>query len=330
VTGRRVHSRTGLSFTELDFGSGPIGNFAGAVPEEQAQAAVDAAWECGVRVFDTAPHYGVGLAERRLGRALAGRPRDEYVLTTKVGRLLVPDPDGAGRRDDQGFDVPADWRREWDFSRDGVRRSLEESLQRLGLDRIDLVLVHDPDEHEDVARREAIPALIELREQGVVRAVGAGMNQAEMLARFVRDTDVDIVLVAGRWTLLDRTAGEELLPLALERGVGVIAAAPFNSGVLATSEPSDETTFDYAPASADVLARARRLASVAAQAGVPLPAAALQFPLRHPAVLTVAAGFRSAREVREAVDNLAAPVPAGLWAELDAVVDDPARNPASP
>jgi D-threo-aldose 1-dehydrogenase len=323
VTGHRVHSRTGLRFTELDFGSGPIGNFGGAVPEEQAQATVDAAWDGGVRVFDTAPHYGVGLAERRLRQALARRPRDDYVLTTKIGRLLVPDPDGAGRRDDEGFEVPAAWRREWDFSRDGVRRSLEESLQRLGLDRVDVVLVHDPDEHEDVARREAIPALIELREQGVIRAVGAGMNQAEMLARFVRDTDVDVVLVAGRWTLLDRRAGEELLPLALERGVGVIAAAPFNSGVLATPAPAQGASFDYAPAPSDVLERVRRLGAVAAEAGVPLAAAALQFPLRHPAVLTVAAGFRSPAEVRQAVSALAVPLPDGLWAELDAAAGIP-------
>jgi len=324
----RVSARTDLRFSELCFGAAPIGNAFGAVSEDDARKAVDAAWEGGVRYFDTAPHYGLGLSERRLGRALASRPREEYLLSTKVGRLLVPDPAGAGRRD-LDFDVPADSHRVWDFSRGGVLRSLEGSLERLGVDRVDIVLVHDPDEHEDIARREAVPALIELREQGVVRAVGLGMNQAEMLARFVRDTDVDIVLVAGRWTVLDRRAGEELLPLALERGVGVIAAAPFNSGVLATSAPADGATFNYAPASADVLARARQLASVTAQAQVPLPAAALQFPLRHPAVLTVSAGFRSAREVRAAVDNLAVPVPDALWAELDAV-GSPAGSQASP
>jgi D-threo-aldose 1-dehydrogenase len=324
----RVSGRTRLRFSELCFGAAPIGNAFGAVSEDDARAAVGAAWEAGVRYFDTAPHYGLGLSERRLGRALAARPREEYVLSTKVGRLLVPDPAGAGRRD-QDFDVPADSRRVWDFSRDGVLRSLEGSLERLGVDRVDIVLVHDPDEHEDVARREAVPALIELREQGVIRAVGLGMNQAEMLTRFVRDTDIDVVLVAGRWTLLDRRAAKELLPLAHERGVGVIAGAPFNSGVLATSAPPDNATFGYAPASADVLARARRLASVASQADVPLPAAALQFPLRHPAVLTVAAGFRSAREVREAVDNLAVPVPDALWPELDAV-GTPAGSQASP
>jgi D-threo-aldose 1-dehydrogenase len=324
----RVSARTGLRFSELCFGAAPIGNAFGAVCDDDARAAVDAAWEAGVRYFDTAPHYGLGLSERRLGSALAARPREDYLLSTKVGRLLVPDPTAAGRRD-QEFDVPADSRRVWDFSRNGVLRSLEGSLERLGVDRVDIVLVHDPDEHEDVARREAVPALIELREQGVIRAVGLGMNQAEMLTRFVRDTDVDVVLVAGRWTLLDRRAGKELLPLALERGVGVIAGAPFNSGVLATSSPPDGATFGYVPASADVLARARRMASVAAQADVPLPAAALQFPLRHSAVLTVAAGFRSAREVREAVDNLAVRVPDALWAELD-VVGGPAGNQASP
>src|SRR3954447_16051566 len=285
---QRVHPRTGLRLSELCFGGAPIGNLFSAVTEDGARSAVDAAWDAGVRIFDTAPHYGLGLAERRLGRALAARPREEYLLSTKVGRLLVPDPAGAGRRDQQ-FDVPADSRRVWDFSRDGVLRSLEGSLERLGVDRVDLVLVHDPDEHEDVARREAVPALIELREQGVIRAVGVGMNQAPMLTRFVRDTDVDVVLVAGRWTLLDRRAGDELLPLALERGVGVLAAAPFNSGLLATPEPAEGATFDYRRVPPHRLALARRLASVAAANGVPLPAAALRFPLRSPAVLTVPA-----------------------------------------
>src|SRR3954462_14542432 len=312
---QRVHPRTGLRVSELCFGGAPIGNLFSEVTEDDARSAVDAAWDAGVRIFDTAPHYGLGLSERRLGRALASRPREEYLLSTQVGPLLVPDPAGAGRRD-LDFDVPADSHRVWDFSRDGVLRSLEGSLERLGVDRVDIVLVHDPDEPEDIARREAVPALIELREQGVIRAVGLGMNQAEMLTRFVRDTDIDVVLVAGRWTLLDQRAGKELLPLAHERGVGVIAGAPFNSGVLATSAPPDNATFGYAPASADVLARARRLASVASQADVPLPGAALPFPLLHPGVPTLAAGFRSAREGREAGDNLAVPVPAALWAEL--------------
>ena len=314
---QRLHPRTGLRLSELCFGAGPIGNLYSVVSDDDARAAIDAAWNAGVRVFDTAPHYGLGLSERRLGRALAGRPRQEYVLSTKVGRLLVPDPSGAGRRDDQGFDVPADHRRVWDFSRRGVLASLEASLERLGVDRVDLVLVHDPDEHEEAARREAVPALVELREQGVIRAVGVGMNQAEMLTRFVRETDVDVVLVAGRWTLLDRRAGESLLPPALERGVGVIAAAPFNSGLLATTTPGESATFDYGPVPADLLAAARRLASLTAEAGVPLPAAALQFPLRHPAVLGVATGLRSAEEVRQAVANLDVPVPETLWAELD-------------
>jgi D-threo-aldose 1-dehydrogenase len=316
---QRVHPRTGLRLSELCFGGAPIGNLFSAVTEDGARSAVDAAWDAGVRIFDTAPHYGLGLAERRLGRALAARPREDYLLSTKVGRLLVPDLSGAGRRDEQGFDVPADHRRVWDFSRGGVLASLEGSLERLGLDRVDVVLVHDPDEHEEVARREAIPALVELREQGVVRAVGVGMNQAAMLERFVRETDVDLVLVAGRWTLLDRSAGESLLPAALERGVGVIAGAPFNSGLLATQTPGEGGTFDYAPVPGDLLARARRLAAVTAGAGVPLPAAALQFALRHPAVLAVAAGLRSAEEVRQAAAHLAFAVPDALWAELDAV-----------
>src|SRR5437764_9697052 len=187
----RVSARTGLSFSELCFGAAPIGNAFGAVSEEDARAAVDAAWDGGVRYFDTAPHYGLGLSERRLGRALAGRPRDAYVLSTKVGRLLEPVP-GPHRLDTEGFAVPATHRRVWDFSRDGVMRSLEASIGRLRVDRVDVVYIHDPDRHYREALEGAYPALAELRGQGVVGAIGAGMNQADMLAGFARNTDMDV------------------------------------------------------------------------------------------------------------------------------------------
>ena len=232
-----------MQVSRYGFGAAPIGNLFSAVDDDTARASVDAAYEAGFRLFDTAPHYGLGLSERRLGAALAGRPRDSYTLSTKVGRLLVPSPDGG--RDDQGFDVPADVRRVWDFSRDGVRRSLEESLERLGLDAVDIVLIHDPDDHWEQAVSEAYPALAELRDQGVVKAVGVGMNQAGMLAAFVRETEVDLVMLAGRYTLLDQSGAEELLPLCEERGVSVLAAGAFNSGLLATHDPAG--TFDYAP-----------------------------------------------------------------------------------
>ncbi|MER5419648.1 aldo/keto reductase [Streptosporangium roseum] len=306
-----------LSVSEYGFGAAPIGNLFTAVSDAEAGAAVDAAYDAGFRLFDTAPHYGLGLSERRLGSALAGRPRDSYTLSTKVGRLLVPAPtDGPAGRDDQGFDVPADLRRVWDFSRDGVRRSLEESLLRLGLDAVDIVLIHDPDDHWEQAVSEAYPALAELRDQGVVKAVGVGMNQSEMLARFVRETGVDMVMLAGRHTLLDQSGEEELLPLCQERGVSVVAAGVFNSGLLATHDPAG--TYDYAPAPAPLLARARRIAAVCESHGVTLPQAALAFPLRHPAVASVVVGARSAAEVARNAALTARPVPEALWAELAA------------
>ncbi|MFI6541487.1 aldo/keto reductase [Nonomuraea sp. NPDC050547] len=300
-----------MKFPDFGLGGAPLGNLFTAVTDEQARATVDAAWEAGVRLFDTAPHYGLGLSERRLGAALAGR--DGYVLSTKVGRRLVPaDP----VRDDEGFDVVAAERRVWDFSRDGVRRSLEESLVRLGLDHVDVALIHDPDAHAGQALAEAYPALEELRAQGVVKAIGLGMNQWQVPARFVRDTDVDVVMLAGRYTLLDRS-GLPLLEACAAKGVKVLAAGVFNSGMLATDEPGG--TFDYQPASAPLLERARLLAEVCRRHGVTLPQAAMAFPARHPAVATVVLGARSADEVRRNAALWAEPVPEELWAELELV-----------
>ncbi|MFI6387800.1 aldo/keto reductase [Nonomuraea sp. NPDC050540] len=300
-----------MKFPDFGLGGAPLGNLFTAVTDEQARATVDAAWEAGVRLFDTAPHYGLGLSERRLGAALAGR--DGYVLSTKVGRRLVPaDP----VRDDEGFDVVAAERRVWDFSRDGVRRSLEESLVRLGLDHVDVALIHDPDAHAGQALAEAYPALEELRAQGVVKAIGLGMNQWQVPARFVRDTDIDVVMLAGRYTLLDRS-GLPLLEACAAKGVKVLAAGVFNSGMLATDEPGG--TFDYQPASAPLLERARLLAEVCRRHGVTLPQAAMAFPARHPAVATVVLGARSADEVRRNAALWAEPVPEELWAELELV-----------
>ncbi|GAA0841106.1 aldo/keto reductase [Streptosporangium amethystogenes subsp. fukuiense] len=304
-----------MQVSRYGFGAAPIGNLFSEVGEDVARAAVDAAYEAGIRLFDTAPHYGLGLSERRLGAALADRPRDSYTLSTKVGRLLVP-AEGPFGRDEQGFDVPADLRRVWDFSRDGVRRSLEESLARLGLDAVDIVLIHDPDDHWEQAVGEAYPALAELRDQGVVKAIGVGMNQAGMLARFVRETGVDMVMLAGRYTLLDQSGADELLPLCAGRGVSVLAAGVFNSGLLATHDPSG--TYDYAPAPGPLLERARRIAAVCDRHGVTLPQAALAFPLRHPAVATVVVGARSATEVTRNAALTACPVPEELWADLAA------------
>ncbi len=304
------------ALSRLGLGTSPLGNLFTEVTDREAGAVIDGAWDAGVRIFDTAPHYGLGLAEKRLGAALKDRPRDEFVLSTKVGRLLVPDPSGAGRLDDDGFVVPATTRRVWDFSADGVRRSLESSLDRLGLDRVDVVYLHDPDDHWEQAAGEALPALVELREQGVVGAIGAGMNQWQMLARFVRESTVDTVLLAGRYTLLEQPALAELLPLCAERGVDVVAAGLFNSGLLARQDVPDDATYDYRTAPADVVARARRIAAVCARHGTTLPAVALWFPFGHPAVTGALIGARSTAELRANIAAFAEPPPQGLWADL--------------
>jgi len=304
-----------VSVTEFSFGGAAIGNLFSEVTDDDARAAVDAAWDGGIRTFDTAPHYGLGLSERRLGAALRHRPRDEYVISTKVGRLLHPARPPYGR-DTEGFTVPADHVREFDFSADGMRRSLEASLTRLGMDRVDIALIHDPDDHGEQALREAYPALEKLREQGCVRVIGAGMNQAAMLTRFVIETDVDVVLVAGRYTLLDKSAADTLLPAALERGVAVIAAGVFNSGLLASPGPG--TTYDYQAAPDALVARAEHLERVCAGYGVPLRAAAARFPLTHPAVASVLIGARSAAEVTDALGLREVDIPAELWADLGA------------
>jgi D-threo-aldose 1-dehydrogenase len=299
--------------TALAFGGAPLGNLYAPIAEDVADATVDAAWDHGIRVFDTAPLYGHGLSERRLGRVLRERPRAEYALSTKVGRLLAP-----GRGSTDGFVIPATHHVEWDFSADGVRRSLDASLERLGLDRVDTVLIHDPDHHYRQALEQAYPALHELRAQGVVRAIGAGMNQAAMLTRFARETEMDVVLLAGRYTLLEQDALDDLLPACLERDVEVIAAGVFNSGLLARDRPPADATYNYAPAPPELVARAHRLADVCERHGVSLPAAALAFPGRHPAVATVLVGAREPAEVARNAELFARGVPDALWDELRA------------
>jgi D-threo-aldose 1-dehydrogenase len=232
------------------------------------------------------------------------------VVSTKVGRVLEPVAPPYGT-DTEGFAVKADHRRVFDFTADGISRSLSDSLTRLGLDYVDIALIHDPDSHGEQALREAYPALEKLRAQGCVRAIGVGMNQAAMLSQFVRATDIDVVLVAGRFTLLDQSAEAELLPAALERGVAVLAGGVFNSGLLAA--PVAGASYDYAAASADLVARARELESICARFGVPLRAAAARFPLLHPAVTSVLIGARSAAEITDALTLADLPIPAELW-----------------
>lgn len=309
--GQTPLGRRGVQVTRLGLGCAPIGNLFSAVSDVDAAATVDAAWVAGVRFFDTAPLYGHGLSEQRLGRALAQRDRDSYTLASKVGRLLRPP---MGKLPATIFvgapalvPTPA-------FSRDDVLRSIEESLIRLSVDRLDIVHVHDPDDHEDEALSGAFPALVRLREEGVIRAVGCGMNQAEMLERFVERVDLDCILLAGRYTLMDRRGADTLLPRCFERGVGVIVGGVFNSGLLAG--PDVNQTYDYAPAQEALVERARAMRSSCERHGVDLAAAAIQFAFNHPAVSSVVIGARSAAELRADVDAAHVSIPSALWEEL--------------
>lgn len=316
VDNQRPLGRGGLRVGPLGFGAAVIGNLYTAVDPDTAAGTVHAALDSGVRYFDTAPHYGLGLSEERLGAGIAGFDRSRLLISTKVGRLLVDNPDGANERDPELFDVPARKRRVYDYSRDGVLRSLESSLDRLGTDHVDILFVHDPDNHYREALEGAFPALEELRSQGVIRSYGAGMNSPGMLADFVRNTDLDVVMLAGRYTLLDQGALSELLPLCARRGVSMVAAGVFNSGMLALDRPSAGATYDYAPAGEEILARANRIADVCERHGVSLPRAAAQFPLNHPAVATVVLGARTAAEVTRNATLFDQPVPLECWQEL--------------
>jgi len=297
----------------LGLGTAPLGNLFSAVIDEEALATVNAAWARGVRYYDTAPQYGHGLAETRLGRALARYPRDEYRLVSKVGRVLDAPPAGSTRPASAFVDLPG-VDPVFDYSRDGVLRSIDDSLARLDVDRLDIVHVHDPDGHEASALATAFPTLIELRDQGVIGQVGSGMNQVAMLERFVEQVDLDCILLAGRYTLLDRT-GEQLLQRCLERGVEVIAGGVFNSGLLAN--PSVDATFDYATAAPALVARAQRLQAVCSQFGVPLPAAAIQFASRHPAIVMTLVGARSVAEIEADIDYAEMDIDPALWEALE-------------
>lgn len=309
--------RSEVTVSPQGLGCAQLGNLYTALEDAEAADTVAAAWESGIRYFDTAPHYGLGLSERRLGDALRSLPRPSYTVSTKVGRLLVPDPAGAARRDPAGFHVPADHRRVWDFSADGVRRSLEASLVRLGLDRIDVVLIHDPEDHQVQALEHAYPALHDLRAQGVVGAIGVGSMRWQVVHRFVTETELDAVMVAGRYTLLEQPALDTLLPECALRGVSVLNAGVFNSGLLAVDRPHAGLPYDYHDAPAPMVDRVRAIAAVCARHGTSLPAAALAFAGAHPAVAAVVVGAHDPGQVRRnaALQAAAAP-PADFWSEL--------------
>jgi D-threo-aldose 1-dehydrogenase len=311
----RKIQNTSVSVTELGFGASVIGNLYRVTPAGEAAAAVDAAWEAGIRCFDTAPHYGLGLSERRLGAALRGRPRDEYVISSKVGRLLVPNEEPRGV-DTEGFVVRDDLRRQWDFSRDGVLRSIEDTLERTGLDQLDIVYLHDPDAHWRQAAEEVMPTLAELRGQGVIGAIGAGMNQSAMLGRFLRETAADVVMLAGRYTLLDQSALDDVLPAAYELGKSVVAVGVFNSGLLSGDRPAEGMRYDYQDAPPALVSRARAIAEVCAGHGTTLPAAAIAFPYTHPSIINVTLGMRTAEQVGRNVELHDQHIPDGLWDAL--------------
>lgn len=304
--------------SRLAVGGGPLGNLLAPVSDADAESVVRTALDLGLRLFDTAPVYGMGLAEQRLGRALATVDRDAVTVSTKVGRLLRADapPEQALFHDGEPFfrDTPP-LSTVWDFSYDGAIASLRESLDRLGLERADIVYLHEPaPEQISEAAGEAWRALCDLRASGVVRAIGLGSDRLDVMLELVRELELDCLLLASRYSLLDHSSLDELLPLCAERGVAVIAGGVFNSGILA--DPAGAATFDYLPADAEVRARVARMRAACETWDVPMKAAALQFPLAHPAVVSVVVGMRTAREVADNVAMLDIEIPDGLWSDL--------------
>ncbi|MEO8305470.1 MAG: aldo/keto reductase [Betaproteobacteria bacterium] len=312
----------------LGLGGAPLGNLFAAMTDAAATSLVRHAIDRGVRYIDTAPHYGHGLSEHRIGAALRESPRDAFVLSTKVGRLLKPDCNAP--RDQHGYVHVLPFVQHWDYSHDGTLRSIDDSLQRFGMARIDYAFIHDVarDAHGDdqpqrfrEAMDGAVPALARLKAEGAIAGFGLGVNDWQVCVDALAHADLDVLLVAGRYTLLDQTALPELLPLCVKRNVRVVLGGPFNSGILATgTRPADGCTvyFNYAPASPGVLAHAAAIEDLCAVHDVPLKAAALQFPRAHPAIACVLAGARSTAELDENVALATHPIPDDFWRELRA------------
>lgn len=305
-----------VSLPPLGFGAAQLGNLYRITSDADAAAAIDQAWSEGIRYFDTAPHYGLGTSERRLGALLQQFPRDAYLVSTKVGRLLVPGP-GDGDDMENEFAVPNTLARRWDMSEAGIRRSHAESLERLGLDRVDILYLHDPEEGPtEQAFAEGLPTLRRMREEGTVQRIGVGSKDAAVLTRAVRTGAVDVVMLSGRYTLLEQPAAAELLPACLEHGVEVVAVSVFNSGILAHAEVPSDARYEYEAAPRDLLERARELAALAAEHGVELPDLAVQYPLRHPAISSVVLGMRTREQVRSNAARLRTAVPEQLWERI--------------
>lgn len=324
-TQRRRLGRTSLAVTQLGLGGAALGNLFRVVAEEEATAVVREALDAGIRYFDTAPYYGHGLSERRIGAVLRGVPRSEYVLSTKVGRVLIPLGDRPlASVAHTGYVEPLPFEPVFDYSYDGVKRSFESSLERLGVDRIDVLLLHDlgrmthGDRHAGYFRDAmtgGYRALDELRSAGAIGAIGLGVNEIEVCLEAMEHGDFDCFLLAGRYTLLEQNALDDLLPRCVARDVSIVLGGPYNSGLL-TGQPKPGATWNYAPAPPEVIARATRLYEICRAHDVALEAAALQFPLFHPAVATVIPGSRSVAELRANLFHFATEIPAALWRDL--------------
>lgn len=311
----KVRLRTGVEISRLSLGTAALGGLYTSVSDADCTDTVLTAIDNGINFIDTAPHYGKGTSEVRIGKALAGRDRSSFVISTKIGYLLVPSTTDI---DDFFMDADNTVERKFDFSASGVRQSLEGSLERLGIDSVEILFIHDPDANADEAILEAYPELDRMRSEGIIKAIGVGMNQCETPTRVIKETDIDMVLIAGRYSLLDQKALEGLLPTALERNVDIIAAGVFNSGILAN--PVKGATYDYVPASDELLAKAVRIREVLDGHKVSLTSAALQFPLRHPAVKSVLVGCRSAAEVETNIREFDKTIENKVWDDLVSVL----------
>lgn len=319
--GKRTIGLTDVEVTELGYGCAPLGGVGDRITNETSDGVLSHGWNAGIRYFDTAPLYGHGLSEKRVGRVLSGKNRDEFVLSTKIGRLLVPADQGERHelmRDNENLAV------QYDYSGDAVMRSVEASLERLQLGRIDILLCHDIDvwTHGDAqpgiyaaAAEGALPAMHRLREQGVVRAIGLGVNESAVCARVLRDFDPDCFLLAGRFTLLEQEPLDEMLPLCIERNASVIIGGPYNSGLLANAERR-RATYDYKPVPDDLWEKAQKIRGVCNDHQVDMRAAALQYVLRHPAVASVIPGMWSLQEVEENRELVHVSLPESLWSDL--------------
>ena len=308
----QVTLKSGLQIPEFGIGTSPFGGLFASVSESAVADVIATSMDMGLNYFDTAPHYGMGSAEVRLGRNINHLPRSSFVVSTKVGRLIVP----SEKADDPGWEnSTAAVERIFDFSAAGIERSLLESLERLKMESVEMVFIHDPDGAADQAISEAYPVLERLRAEGIVKTIGIGITSNEIPTRFINETDIDVVLIALKYTLLDQSAGAELLPTALRKGVSVIAGGVFNSGIL--TNPKAGATFNYEPASPEVLARAQKIEKFFVDRGVSLAQAALQFPMQHPAISAILVGCRSADEVTTNVALYNREIDSHIWREFD-------------